>query len=181
KQAHLKAPIIAGSNSSQMLAPTIIPALHVETATQPSPDGTHELVLKTTHTSNSILSYILTATDATGNNAQTIYTASSSASEAWSIPFNTWSPDDTYVFIQKADGDALVFDASGKEIVPGQMFLDVGSVFSAGGRTDSYHETTGWASPTLLIINTTKSDNTKSSSYWFEVPTQAIIQLSSQF
>jgi len=110
-----------------------------------------------------------------------LYTVTVPASEGMSIPFNTWSPDDKYVFIQKNNGDALVFSATGEDISEGQKYIGIKDIFNGTERADYYHETTGWASPTLLIVNTVRADNKKGSSYWFEIPSKAIIQLSSQF
>lgn len=152
-----------------------------ETSSQSSPDGKKILVLTTTHNSDGTLTHVFTTTDGDGGNKYDVYTATVPVAEEMSIPFNTWSPDDKYLFVLKHDGDALVFRATGEEIVEGQLYLDVGDLFSASNKKDAYHETTGWASPTLLIVNTVREDGTKGSSYWFEVPSKAIIQLSSQF
>lgn len=184
QRAQLAMPIVASNALSSILTvPTPVP--QTTTISQPSPDGKKKLVMKTTREKKNILSYEFTTTDGSGENIQPVFSttveASMSASEGLGIPFNTWSPDDKYVFIQKNDGDALVFKATGEQIIPDHLYLDARDIFDSGKRTDMYHVTTGWASPTLLIINTVKEDGTKGSSYWFEVPSKAIIQLSSQF
>ena len=154
--------------------------LQVDNASQITPDGTKKLVMKTTYNKDGSLFYVFTTTDGSGENEQPLY-ATTSASANFRLPFNAWSPDNKYVFIEKTNGDALVFDASGEDIVEGQKYLDVENLFIAAGKKDMYKVTTGWASPTLLIINTTTPENKKGSSYWFEVPSKAIIQLSSEF
>lgn len=177
---HLTTPIIAGGDLNPVDVKTN-PVLRVDTAMQPTPDGTKHLVMTLTHNINGSLDYVFKAIDVASGNEQIVYTASGSASEQMSIPFNTWSPDNKYLFIQKHNGDALVFSASGEDIIQGEKYLEVKDLFDAGGRQYIYHETTGWASPTLLIVNTTNIDGKKGSSYWFEVPSKAIIELSSQF
>lgn len=176
--------IVAGYAAPATVPVVSNPVLKTDTASQPTPDGTKKVVMKTTHNTNS-LHYVFTTTDGLGGNIQPLFEetvqASMSATEGMNIPFNAWSPDNKYVFIQKNDGDALVFNGTLEEIVPGQRYLDVKDIFSAGEKKDTYHETTGWASPTFLIINTTAPDMTKGNSYWFEVPSKAIIQLSSSF
>lgn len=180
KQFHIISPIVA-ENKTPIITPVINLVVKIDTAEQISPDGAKKLVMKTTHNANGTLTYEFTTVDTTTNNQQPLYTATLTGSESISIPFNTWSPDNKYVFIQKDGNRALVFKASGGQIVTDQMYLDVLDTFTTKGIKDTPAETTGWASPTLLIVNTTTTDNTKGSSYWFEVPTQAIIQLASQF
>lgn len=177
--------IVAGYTTPAATVPVVSnPVIKTDTTSQPTPDGTKKVVMNTTHTTNT-LHYVFTTTNGSGGNIQPLFEetvqTSMSATEGMSIPFNAWSPDDKYVFIQKNDGDALVFNGAREEIVPGQRYLDVKNLFNAAGKKDTYQETTGWASPTLLIVNTTSPDGTKGSSYWFEVPSKAIIQLSSSF
>lgn len=177
--------IVAGYTAPAATAPvTSTPAPKIDMASQPTPDGKKKLLMEATHKKDTS-TYVFTTSDGSGGNIQPLFTttiqASASATAGLNIPFNTWSPDNKYVFIQKNDGNAWVFNATGEEIVPGQKYLDVKDLFNAAGKKDTYKETTGWASPTLLIINTLAPDNTKGSSYWFEVPSKAIIQLSSSF
>ncbi|MEK7140972.1 MAG: hypothetical protein AAB800_00320 [Patescibacteria group bacterium] len=181
---HLSKVIIAGETVRTDIPVVTNPILKVDTASQPTPDGKKKLLMEATHKKDNS-TYVFTTSDGSGGNIQPLFTttvqASASASEGLSIPFNTWSPDNKYLFIQKNDGNAWVFNATGEEIIPGQRYFDVKDLFSAAGRKDTYEVTTGWASPTLLIVNTRTPDDTKGSSYWFEVPSKAIIQLSSQF
>jgi hypothetical protein len=153
----------------------------VETASQISPDGTKNLTMKITHNSDKTLTYDFTATEAAGNNAKTVYVAQISESEKYNIPFNTWSPDDKYFFIVKDGNIALVFRADGEPVVKDKEFFNIPNVFGEKVKDNTYKETTGWASNTLLIVNSVKPDGAKGPSYWFEVPSQAVIQLSSQF
>jgi hypothetical protein len=152
-----------------------------ETASQISPDGTKNLLMKITTNSDKTKAVEFTAADESGTNAKTIYTTQVGELETFSIPFNAWSPDDKYVFIVKNGNGALVFRADGKPVAKDQTFFDIPAVFGDKVKDNTYKETTGWASNTLLIVNSIKSDGTKGPSYWFEVPSQAIIQLSSQF
>ncbi len=119
--------------------------------------------------------------DGSSTNEYALYTAKVQNPDNLSIPFNTWSPDNKYLFIQKNENGALVFKASGESITSDQTFFDVGDIFKDKVKNVVPKVVTGWASLTLLIVNTVKEDHTKGPSYWFEVPSQAIIQLSSQF
>lgn len=181
---HLSRVIIAGETLRTTLPVVTNPIVKVDTASQPTPDGKKKLLMEATHKKDTS-TYVFTTSDGSGGNIEPLFTttvqASASATEGLNIPFNTWSPDNKYLFIQTNDGDAWVFNATGEEIVTGQRYFDVRDLFNAAGKKDTYKVTTGWASETLLIVNTLAPDKTKGSSYWFEVPSKAIIQLSSQF
>lgn len=177
---HLTVPIVENNTTQNIITPTVIPTISVETTSQISPDGTKKLSMKATNNPDGTHSYVFTTADGSGSNEQQIYSTKLNKPETMNIPFNTWSPDNQYVFIQK-NGDALVFKATGEPITTDQTYLDVQDIFNQQNRKDTYKEVTGWASQTLLIVNTVNPDNTKGSSYWFEVPSKAIIQLSSQF
>ena len=181
QQPHLAIPIVAENKTQTVIVPNSNPILKIDTASQISPDGTKKLIMKTTHNANGTFTYVFTTTDGSGANNQQLYTTIVKGSENMSIPFNTWSPDNQYLFIQKNGNNVLVFKASGEPIASGQAYFDVPDLFNAQVKKDIFSRATGWASPTLLIINTTTQDNTKGSSYWFEVPTKAIIQLATQF
>lgn len=156
------------------------PLLPVETAMQPTPDGTKHLVMKVTHTNDGNSEYTFSTVDVATGTETVIYSASGSATKKFGIPFNAWSPDNQYFFIQKSDNDALVFRADNENIIPEEKYLDVAEIFNEGKGENWYYETTGWASNTLLILNTTDNGK-KSSSYWFEVPSKAVIELSDQY
>jgi len=182
---HTGQKVVLGSSTSSVVAATSLPLLPSDNNSQLTPDGTRKLLMKTITSKNGAVTYIFTTTDWDGNNVAQIYTTTVPGSqiptEGMTIPFNTWSPDNKYVFLQKNNGDALVFDATGQDIAPDQQYFDVAGIFNAAGKKDTYYETTGWASETLLIVNTLTPEGTKGSSYWFEVPSKAIIQLSTEF
>ncbi|HVZ58336.1 MAG TPA: hypothetical protein VG935_01105, partial [Patescibacteria group bacterium] len=77
-------------------SPTAPPPPMVQTFSQISPDGSKTLTM-IKKTSADVSMYAFTTTDSP---SVPIYTASMSASESMSLPFNAWSPDDKYVFVQ---------------------------------------------------------------------------------
>ncbi len=163
-------------------APTFIPK--IETSSQISPDGTKKLTMTSTTNRNGSITYAFTTSEADDTNKNSIYSVTLSPPENITIPFNTWSPDNAYVFLVQSGGSensALVMRANGQTLPDGQQFDNVTELFTAKNTGSIYQETTGWASETLLIINTKNQDGSKGSSYWFEVPTKAIILLSTQF
>lgn len=164
------------------ISPTPVVA-NPTTVSQPSPDGRSLLSMTITpHTSNT--SYKLSVADQTGTTQQTIYTTTLPDSENLSIPFNTFSPDNKYFFVQKNSSShsaALVFRADGSPIAENTQFYNAYDIFTNRGTGNTYDITTGWASETLLIINTKIQSGDKGPSYWLEVPSKAVIQLSTEF
>lgn len=180
-QLRAVSPIVSENDTQKIIVPIAHPTLKIETASQTSPDGTKKLTMKKTYNSDGTSTFVFAVMDGSGENESNIYTTKIEASENFSIPFNTWSPDNKYVFIQKNDTDAWVLKANGQPITTDQTYIAVEELFMAKVKNAVLKEVTGWASATLLIVNTTKEDNTKGPSYWFEVPSKAIIMLSSRF
>lgn len=167
--------------SPMALNPAKNPIIKTETAEQISPDGTKKIIMKKTQNTDKTDTYVFTSTDGAGLGEKQLYTAKVENSETFDIPFNAWSPDNKYVFIIKNNNNALVFKATGEPVANSQPYFDVAQTFLEKGKKDTISEVTGWASETLLIVNTQTPENTKGPSYWFEVPSRAIIQLSSEF
>lgn len=160
------------------------PVPTTKTSSQISPDGTKILKMTTITNKDTTTTYSLIASNSDGQNQQSIYATTLPSTESITIPFNTWSPDNKYVFIQHNilnGSEALVMDASGKPLVQGEQYFNAASLFTAKSTGNTYQEATGWASETLLIINTLQQDGSKGPSYWLEIPSKAIIQLSTQF
>lgn len=165
--------------------PTTAPTPTVQTFSQMSPDGNKKVIMTVTQkTDLDNKTYTFTTTDSQSTKQQEIYTTTLPNTESMSIPFNTWSPDDTYLFLQhttKNGSEAFVFRGDGTPVTSTEKYLNATSLFAARNTNTIYKETTGWASETLLIINTVLSHGTQGPSYWFEVPSKAIIQLSTEF
>lgn len=162
--------------------PTFVPK--IDTSSQVSPDGAKKLTLTTTTNKDETKTYAFTTAGVDNANQQSIYSITLPQAESMNIPFNTWSPDNAYVFLERSSSSgtsALVMKANGQPFADGQQSADVTVAFAAKSTGNAYKETTGWASETLLIVNTTKPDGSKGPSYWYEVPSKAIIQLSTEF
>lgn len=172
------------SINKQTLAPTPVITPEIETSSQLSPDGTKKLTLTAKTNADLTKTYTFSSSNITDTSLEPLYRTTLPGDVSMHIPFNTWSPDNTYVFIQQttaSESGAVVMRADGKPFQDGQQYLDVTSVFSAKDTGNTYQETTGWASETLLIMNTTQPNKEKGPSYWFEVPSKVITQLSTQF
>ena len=149
----------------------------VTTSSQTSSDGAKQLTLYVTEHKDTSKTYELTAT-------QSIFKKTLTEGNSISIPFNTWSPDNKYFFVEEHDGNntqVFVFQGSGDPFSDGKKYLDLTDAYIKRGFTNQFQEATGWASENLIIINSTTQDGAKGPSYWFEVPSKALIQLSTQF
>lgn len=171
-------PIMEGiqSPSIQLIQPK------VEKFSQFSPDGRKEIDMVVTTNKDSSRTYVLISVD-TSSNQPTKLLSVNFPYESLSIPFNAWSPDDNYVFVNKntkSGSQALVFRGDGQALASNEPFYNAYEIFTAKQTGNTYNETTGWASETLLIINTT-NNGSKSTSYWLEIPSKALISLSTQF
>lgn len=154
-----------------------------ENFSQISPDGTKKVLMTVGADEDSTKTYTLTTADGNNNSQIEIYSITLPVTENISIPFTTFSPDDKYFFVihQKSGvNEAMVFRTDGEPMSDNEQYLEVARTFVEKEIQNPYKETTGWASETLLIVNTTPENGSKQS-YWFEVPSKAIITLSTEF
>ncbi len=113
-----------------------------------------------------------------------IYTKTTTTSDNFSIPFNTWSPDNKYIFLKETDEQTnsfLALNASGVPFKNGSQFINVSDVFKEKLKEFVLKDVTGWAAPTLLILNTNKADGSEGPSFWFDIPSQTFTLLSTRF
>ena len=169
--------------SADAVTPTT--TLEVEVImSQISSDGTKKLNMKTTDNKNNSKTYTSSTSDGSGANEQIVFSKTLDFKRTMSIPYNTWSPDNKYFFIQEhgEEGDSvMVFNALGELFANQEKYLDLTGLFKQSGNKNNFSVATGWAAQNLVIFNTTTQENTKGPSFWFEVPSRAIIQLSTQF
>lgn len=164
-------------------SPTAIPTPPVASFSQPSPDGSKEVTMKVRTNSDATRTYIFTITDTTTQTTIPLYTTTF-ATDSMSLPFNAFSPDNRYLFLNhntKTGTEAWVFRADANPIAENVTYYNAKEIFDARNTGNTYQEATGWASETLVIINTTLSDGSKGPSYWLEIPSKAVIQLSTEF
>ncbi|MGA2091773.1 MAG: hypothetical protein ABSH12_10005 [Endomicrobiales bacterium] len=163
--------------------PTPLPSPTSQVFYQTSPDGTMELTMTVTNNLDGTKTFNFVTSDINAGNQHAIYTVTS-ATDNMSIPFNAWSPGNTYVFINDiapAGTQALIFRSDGTPIGSNQS-VSANALFAAANTGNTYQEATGWSSDTLLIINTTTGPGgPKSASYWLSLPDLSIIPLATQF
>ena len=169
--------------SIQEPTPTAAPSPITSTVEQPTPDGRKKLRMTTVTTGDTEKTYTFTVIDTETNEEKIVYKTVTSKDESINVPFNTWSPDNKYFFVKlvtSAGTDSLVFRGDGAPITESEQLINSTAIFRAQITNNKYQDTTGWASETLLIINTTTPTDSVQS-YWFEVPSKAIIPLATQF
>jgi len=174
----------------QVSAVSPLPAVPVlpkpQIISQISSDGTKQVIMRTTYNKDNTQTYTFSTADGSGANEQAIISKILDSTKTMNIPFNTWSPDNKYFFVQEqikegSTSGIMAFKALGEPFNSGEKYFDVTDLFIKRNTGNNFSEATGWASETLIIINTTAPNNTKGPSYWFEVPSKAIIQLSTEF
>jgi hypothetical protein len=156
--------------STPIPIPTVASVLN-ESTTVYSPDGTSKLVMKK-QISDSLVDYSFFT-------SQLIFQKTESRSQSLSIPYNTWSPDNKYVFLKEATlsfSNYFVFSADGSS-----QSVDVKSLFNQKVPDYVMTEVTGWAAPYLLIVNTKTKQGEQGPSFWLDISTQSFIQLSTHF
>ncbi len=146
-----------------------------------SSDGTKTLILRVTSTSNESQVYSFFTRDLPDGVEKQLFSKEINASDSFELPFNTWSPDNKYVFLQQnspAGKHTLVLKASGELFPGGEQYYDAVTLSVEKKLPYIFDTATGWASETLLVFTTKKEDGAAGPNYWFEVPSKAFIQLS---
>lgn len=174
----------AGTRIASINSPLATDEPKQDIFSQISPDGTKNVVMKITNNNDNTRTYSFYTSDGSGINEQLIFDKTLDKARHMTIPFNTWSPDNKYFFIQENAAGAtsiFAFKESGETFSDTEEYFDVTDLFRKKDTGNNFSEATGWASESLIIINTTKEDGKKGPSYWFEVPNKQIIQLSTEF
>lgn len=148
-----------------------------------SPDGTKTLTLESQKLAD-LISYTLSVHTKTDGMQQLIFNSDTFFSQKFIIPFNTWSPDNSYVFLKEIRPNAVnyyVFQSTGLEFWDGSSLLSVQDLFSEQMPSYVIEDVTGWAAPNLLVVNAVALDSGQKVSFWFDVPSQSFIQLGTYF
>ncbi len=180
---HAKNKNIFSTSAAPFLAPTITFPVQDETTTVISPDGTWKLTMKKKQIEATISYSFLTGADA-DNREQLIFNKTIPTSQSFTIPYNTWSPNNKYVFLKESTpaGDTYyVFNASRNVFPDNSRYINVSDLFNQKLLDYTLTEITGWADPYLLIINTKTKQGEQGPSFWFEIPSRSFIQLSTHF
>ena len=171
-------------------APTPIPtsaplAPQVKEARYPSSDGKKILIVKTTKHAQDTSTYAFSVTTQATQSGQLLFTKSIKTPTTLTVPFNAWSPDNRFFFIQEHMGSNInthVYASSGKPFADGELSHNVTMLFAEKESTYMLKEITGWAAPTLLLVNTKHVYFEKDGpSFWFDVTRNTVTRLSTSF
>ncbi len=165
-----------------VVSPTTILPPQVQVYQMDSPEGSKTLEVEKVESTGLPLHSIFVTSKSDGVsrkilNADTTY-------HNLAIPFNTWSPDTTYFFLEETTSDRedyLVFQSSGEPFSDEALSLSVQQLFKEKVEGYTIEDVTGWASESLLLVNTKEIDGDGKVSFWFEVPSQTFIQLGTYF
>jgi len=173
------------SSFSSLSKPVIVSPLPTEIPEGPvqsimnSPEGKKTLILE--KLGNIYTLFISSNPD--GQKEQ-LFKTEEPISQTLGVPFNTWSPNNVYVFLQERTplmDDYLVFQSSGAQFPNNVYYLSIQELFKKKVKNYVIEEVTGWADSTLLIVNTKAIEGEVKVSFWFDVPSQSFIQLGTYF
>ncbi len=164
--------------------PTSSPKPYEETVSWQSSDGNEKIAMKTQYIKKTAKTYSFFVSK-TGENTDTpLFYETADSETSFSIPFNTFSPDDKYLFLKedkKGENHYLVFNSSGLPFANQEKYIDITPLFDKYTSNYILSKVTGWASDTLLIIETKNMNGSPSTSFWFDVTTQSFTPLATRF
>ena len=165
-------------------SPLVTETIEEKTYSQISPNGENTVVMEVVSNENNTYTYSFYAADGEGNDRKFVFEKTLDDEKNMIVPYNTWSSDNKYFFVQEnSDGKTSIFafKATGEPFSETEKYFDVTDLFGKKETGYTFDEATGWASESLIVINTKTENNEKGPSYWFEVPSKAVIQLSTKF
>ena len=163
-------------------SPTDIPQPILQTTSMESPEGSKILTLERVEHAGSV-SHSAYTIDSSNSKRYDIISFDAQY-EDLSIPYNTWSPDTMYLFLKETTSTKsafLVFQSLGGNFADGNHSISINDEFMEKVQGFVIEDVTGWASPTLLIVNTQVLDGDAKVSFWFDVPSQTFTQLGTYF
>jgi len=116
--------------------------------------------------------------------AKTIWWQALPQDTTMSIPFNTVSPDNKYLFLKQTGPDKtgyLVLTVSGEPIIPETQTIEFAKKFESEHSEYVITEVTGWGGINLIVFNTDKVEGGIGPSFWYEIPSRSFIRLSNRF
>ena len=160
--------------------PSVPPEIALTSTSQVNPDGTYDLTLNARHENDSV-AYALHYSQNDLDTKNSLFETTLTGDGQLSIPFNTWSPDNKYVFLkqtQQLDRDYLVFPVSNVGVTSP---IRIRELFAAKYPDYLIKEITGWAAPGLLIINSVTVNGESGPSFWFAPSSLSFTRLSTKF
>jgi hypothetical protein len=172
----------ASAPKEDVPVPTVAPVGPV-VSVMDSPEGSKTLSLERKENSEGA-TYSLFTSSKGDSDKQSIFQKNVIGYQSIEIPFNTWSPDTTYIFLKEKTStiyDYLVFQSSGALFQNDSAFISLQELFSKKVPNYTIVDVTGWGGPQVLIVNVKSNDSDQKVSFWFDVQSQSFIQLGTYF
>lgn len=162
--------------------PTANPSSQNSVTSLASSDGKATLVMKKQQIST-VTRYTFLTSGSLETSEKPLLTNIVDSSHTFSLPFNSWSPDNRYIFLKENEASRssyLVLTSSGNPIRQNTQFVNIAQLFLQ--KYPDYHleDVTGWAAPALLVINARNSTG-EPVSFWFDLESFTFIRLSTRF
>lgn len=113
-----------------------------------------------------------------------IYSEVLATGDSISVPFNTFSPDNKYIFLKRTSATGItyfVLKTDGTDFKDNEKTIDFVSLFNQKYPEAKASDVTGWGGMTLIVVNVDKPDGTVEHYYWYDVSSNSFIALSSRF
>jgi hypothetical protein len=163
--------------------PTVFIPGPMKSETMDSPDGAATFTMESQSFETNVR-YWFFNTEASDHEKRLIFSREWPLAQTLSIPYNAWSPDNKYVFLQETKSSArgyIVFSVNGEMFDDDVRYLQMDELFATKVPRYTITEITGWAAPNLLLVNTVAEEDGTRVSFWFDVPSQSFIRLSTYF
>lgn len=100
------------------------------------------------------------------------------------VPFNTFSPDNRYVFLRSSElgnDEFLVIRTDGKNIKGDAQTVEIIDLFNQKYPDFEVTDVTGWGGMNLIVVNTDLKEGGVGPSFWFDLSNHSFIRLGSRF
>lgn len=154
-----------------------------KTSTILAPNGKMTLIVKEERGKNGESIDTFSTKKDTGETVE-IYTEVLSEGVSISVPLNTFSPDNKYIFLKRTtqSGDTFfVLKTDGTLFKNNEKTIDFVSLFNQKYPETKASDVTGWGGMTLIVVNVNKPDGRVEHSYWYDVTSNSFIALSTRF
>ena len=180
--------VVYRQNSSQtpktsQISPTpmpeaVIPVVEASQNTPvDSPDGKVTLTMKIIKSGSGVTYSFLAS-------GKVIFEKTVDSSISFSIPANTWSPDNKYVFLKEvgpAYVNFFVLSAAKDFSQQDDQTASISGLFAKKYPNLTIEDVTGWGGINLVVVNSNNADGSRGPSFWFDAPNHSLIQLSTRF
>lgn len=155
-----------------------------KTTTILAPNGKMSLIVKEEKVKDGITETFSTM----AQDAQTpvqIYSETLPTGSSISVPYNTFSPDNKYVFLKRTGQSGtgfFVLKTDGTPFKSGPQSIDFLSLFNQKfSDITNPKDVTGWGGVNLIVVNAYNPDGKVNRSFWYDVTSNSFITLSTRF